>query len=147
MEKTIEIERPSAAVFGFVSDQLNAPTWQKGLLEVHRLTEGPVGVGTRHTFVRKIAGRRMEAENEYYRYEPDHDVAFRFSGPPPGAGSYHVDALTPTRTRLTTAVEMLPSGLAKLTLPVMKVVLTRQVRSNLETLKKLLESAAADRVS
>ena len=140
VEKHIDIDRTAADVFGFVSDQLNAPVWQRGLLEVERLTDGPIGVGTRHTFVRKVAGRRLEADNEYYEYEPNRKVAFRFiSGSTSGGGSYQVEPVSPSRTRLTTSVEMHPTGLARLTEPLVSIAIKREVDANLATLKELLE--------
>jgi uncharacterized membrane protein len=136
----IEIDRPSREVFAFVSDQLNAPTWQKGLIEVRRLTEGPIGVGTKHTFVRKIVGRKIAADNEYYEYQPDRRVAFRLiSGSTPGGGSYDVESLSPDRTKLGTSVELHPSGLARLAEPLMSKTIKKEVDGNLASLKELLE--------
>ncbi|MBA2513779.1 MAG: SRPBCC family protein [Solirubrobacterales bacterium] len=57
LETTVEISRPVTEVFAFVADQTNAPRWQGGLHEVRRLTEGPLGVGTEHEFIRRFAGR------------------------------------------------------------------------------------------
>ena len=34
----LDVDRPAAEVFAFVSDQLNAPHWQRGLHEVRRTT-------------------------------------------------------------------------------------------------------------
>ena len=65
VEQSITINRPVKEVFAFVADQRNAPRWQSGLLEVRRTTEGTLGVGTKHRFVRKFVGRRLEASNEY----------------------------------------------------------------------------------
>jgi hypothetical protein len=42
----LDVDRPAGDVFAFVSDQLNAPRWQRGLHEVRRTTDGPIGVGT-----------------------------------------------------------------------------------------------------
>lgn len=47
VEKSIVIGRSAEDVFAYVSDQTNAPRWQRGVLEVRRVTEGPIGVGTR----------------------------------------------------------------------------------------------------
>jgi uncharacterized protein YndB with AHSA1/START domain len=80
VEKSIVIKRPVEDVFAHVSDQTNAPHWQRGLIEVRRTTDGPMGVGTRHTFVRTFMGRRMEGSNEYTRWEPNKLVP---SKPPP----------------------------------------------------------------
>ena len=136
----IDVDRPSKEVFAYVSDQSNSPVWQRGLVEVRRLTKGPTGVGTRHTFVRRFAGRRMEADNEYVEYEPNRRVVFKLtSGPVAGGGSYQVDAVGPERTKLTTSVEMHPIGLARLAEPLMFWSVRREVEGNLVTLKELLE--------
>ncbi|MGE5601961.1 MAG: SRPBCC family protein, partial [Nitrososphaerales archaeon] len=81
-EHSIVIRRPVDEVFTFVSDQTNAPRWQQGLLEARRITEGVPGVGTRHVFVRKFLGRRLEAGNEYVEFEPNKKIVFKnTSGP------------------------------------------------------------------
>ena len=43
VEGSIVIGRPAEDVFAYVSDQTNAPRWQRGLLEVRRTTDGPIG--------------------------------------------------------------------------------------------------------
>src|SRR5450755_2607660 len=70
LEKSTVIHRPSDEVFAFVADQTNAASWQSGIVEVRRLTDGPPGVGSRHTFTRTLMGRRMTGENEYVEFEP-----------------------------------------------------------------------------
>jgi len=143
VERSIDIDRPAGDVFAYVTDQTNGPHWQRGLLEVHRTSEGPIGVGSTHTLVRTLMGRRMEASNEYTRYEPDREVVFEFTGDGmAGQGSYVVEQAGADRTRLTTRVELRPLGLSRLVEPLMAVSLRREVKANLETLKKLLEAKA-----
>lgn len=59
VEKSIDIGCAADDVFAYVSDQTNAPHWQRGLREVRRTTEGPIGLGTRHTVVRTFMGRTL----------------------------------------------------------------------------------------
>ncbi len=147
VDRQVVINRPVSDVFDFVSDQLNAPRWQKGLLNVTRLTEMPVGVGTRYAFFRKVAGRRIEGQSEYYEYEPNHKVAFRFnSGAASGAGSYEVEPISPDQTRLNSSVELHPTGLARLIGPIMAIAIKRDDDADLATLKRLLESEDGDRL-
>ncbi len=88
-ETTVEIARPVGEVFDFVADQTNAPQWQAGLHEVRRLTEGPVGVGTEHEFVRTFAGRRVASRNRFVVFEPGRYVEFEIpSGWITGRASY-----------------------------------------------------------
>ena len=44
---SIIIERPVDEVFDFVVDERNEPLYNKELLSSKKLTEGPIGVGTR----------------------------------------------------------------------------------------------------
>ena len=69
IETRLDIERPSAEVFAFVSDHTNAPLWQRGLHNVRRLTEAPIGVGTEHVFERRFAGRLIESRNRFTQYD------------------------------------------------------------------------------
>jgi len=64
-----EIARPVREVFAFVADQTNAPQWQTDLHEVRRLTDGPIGVGSEHEFVRTFAGRRFASRNRFVAFE------------------------------------------------------------------------------
>ena len=142
VEEAIVIERPLEDVFAYVSDQTNAPRWQPGLLEVRRTTDGPIGLGTRHSVVRKLGGRTITLSNEYTRYEPDKLVEFTFSGSIPGLGSYVVEPVGPDRTKVTGRVEMRLPGLLRVAEPLMALAVRRDMLAGAETLKRLLETNA-----
>jgi uncharacterized protein YndB with AHSA1/START domain len=138
-EKSIVIERPLADVFAYVGDQRNAPRWQPGLVEVRRLTDGPPGVGTRHTFVRSFVGRRLEANNEYTAYEPDRKITFRTtSGPMPLEASYLFVAV-PEGTHLTSTIDMNATGFVGLAEPLIARSLRREMDAAFLALKDVLE--------
>ena len=146
VEKSIVIDRRQEDLFEYVSDHTNAPLWQRGLLEVRRATEGPIGVGTRHTLIRMFMGRRMEASNEFTQYEPNRLVSFRVtSGSVAAQGWYVVEPAGSDRARLTSRIEMRPSGLIRLAQPLMAASLSREVEANLSDLKRLLEAKVEER--
>ena len=92
-------------MFAYVSDETNAPRWQRGVREVRDKTEGPIGLGTRHTAVRAFMGRTLELSNEYTRYE------LKIVGTMPGQASYVVEpAGTGDRARLTSRIDMQAPG-------------------------------------
>jgi uncharacterized protein YndB with AHSA1/START domain len=143
VEMSIIIHRPVEDVFAFVGDQRNAPQWQHGLLEVRRTTEGPPGIGTKHTFVRKFMGRKMEASNEYVAYEPDKFIAFKStSGPMDFEASYRTESVA-EGTRLTSIIEMQPGRFISLAEPLIAASLRREMEAGLGELKDLLESGVA----
>jgi uncharacterized membrane protein len=138
-EGNVVIQRPVEEVFAYVSDLTHSAEWQAGLVEVRRLTEGPLGVGTRYAFVRQFMGRKMEASNEFVAYEPNTTVRFRIpSGPMPGHGTYLFEA-TPDGTKVTSRVELQPRGLSRLAAPLIGASLRREIAAGLPVLKELLE--------
>jgi uncharacterized protein YndB with AHSA1/START domain len=139
---SVIIRRPVEEVFAYVTDLTHSAEWQAGLLEVRKLTDGPVGVGTRYAFVRQFMGRKVEAANEFVAYEPNRKVQFRIaSGPMPGQGTYLFEA-TPDGTKVTSIVELEPGGLSRLATPLIAASLRREITAGLPVLKELVERVA-----
>lgn len=139
VEDSIVINRPIGEVFAFVADQTNAPRWQHDLLEVRRTTDGPVGVGTKHTAVRKFLGRRLELTNEYVHFEPNKRVTFTGDGASRFEVSYLTEAIT-EGTKLTCRMQMEQGGLFGLAEPLIAGSLKRDFAANFRDLKTLLEN-------
>lgn len=140
VDDSIAIACPVEVVFDFVADQRNAPLWQDGLTVVRRITDGPMGVGTKHQASRKFLGRTMELTNEYVEYQPNKTVAFTgVSGPTRFTTSYQVEPTT-DGTKVTCRMRMDNRGLFKLADPVIAASLRRDFAANFRKLKSLLES-------
>jgi uncharacterized membrane protein len=139
-ELSIMINRPIEEVFAYVGEMQNGPKWQPALVEVRRITEGPLGIGTQYTGVRKFMGRRMESVIEYTTYEQNKKVAFKsISGPSPLEQSFLFEPTT-EGTRITSRLEMQTSGLMGLAEPLIASGLKREVDANFGILKDMLES-------
>lgn len=52
-ENTIRVDRSIAEVFAFLSDLENIPKWNYYVVEVRKLSDGPIGIGTTYHQVRK----------------------------------------------------------------------------------------------
>ena len=142
VEKTGVVDRPIEEVFAFLGDQQNAPRWQAGLVEVKRVTEGPPGIGTKHTLVRTFMGRRMEASNEYVAYEPGKLITFKStSGPVAFEASYLFQAVA-GGTQVTSRIEMDAKGFMSLAEPLIARGLRREMDEAFVTLKGLFETSA-----
>jgi uncharacterized protein YndB with AHSA1/START domain len=59
-ENTVMIRRSIEDVFGFLSDFENIPRWNYAISETHKVSEGPVGVGTIYQQVRSVPSRGEE---------------------------------------------------------------------------------------
>lgn len=140
LEDSIVIQRPIAEVFAYVSDLRNAPQWQTGLLEVRKISDGALGVGSQFTFVRKFLGQRLEASNQFTRYEPLSLISFvTNSGPVHVENSYLFEA-APEGTRLTCKLEMRPQGFSRLAEPLIAASVRREMAAEFGYLKDLLEN-------
>lgn len=141
-EHSVLINRPPEDVFAFVLDPSNDPLWQTSVVESRQVTDGPVGVGTRFTEVRHFLGRRMETTVEVTEHEDDRRSAVKFvSGPIPGSGSYSIKPAD-GGTRFTWTVQADPSGFFKLAEPVLARMMRRELSTNCENLKDVLEGGA-----
>lgn len=145
VEEHININRPAEQVFSFVTDHERIPQWKKGLVEVRRTTAGPVGVGTLDIHVSEFMGRRDEVAHELVAFEPPHRVAYRtVSGPFPGRGYFTFIPLPEGEgesgiTQVTLHSEGDPGGIYRILGPVLAAISRRQLRRDLQNLKKLLE--------
>lgn len=68
---TLTIQRPLSAVFAYWSEPDHIPAWQGGVVSYRRLSDGPPGLGTRYTVVRKALGLQQETNGEYTAFEAD----------------------------------------------------------------------------
>lgn len=153
LETKILIRRPVDEVFAFVADQTNTPRWQTGLVEVRRVTPGPIGVGTEHIFVRSMLGRRYESRTRYVDYDLDRVVAFEVDdGTVSGRVTYRFNAGDPDDTQVATAPTMASStlvtcemqfslhGIARVTEPFLRRQIERESRKDDQRLARVLES-------
>ncbi len=136
----LDISRPAADVFAYVSDQTNSPEWQQSLDEVRRTTDGAMGVGTRHTFVRRLGRRQVTGDNEYVEFEPGRRVVFIFTSSDglTGKGWYEVDPLGTDQTRLNYGVEIHLQGLTRLASPLIERSIRKEDRADTRRLKEIL---------
>jgi uncharacterized protein YndB with AHSA1/START domain len=142
IEKSITIKRPVEEVFAYVSDAQNGPNWQNGLVEARQMTEGPLGVGTQFTDVRKFTGGKSESVIQCITYEPNKKVVFKtISGSWPLEDTFLFESIT-EGTRLTDRLEIQTSGLKRLVEPLIASGLRHDMDTNFGILIDLLENRA-----
>ncbi|MGA2504993.1 MAG: SRPBCC family protein [Anaerolineales bacterium] len=139
-EMSIFFHRPVQEVFDFISDFRNGPQWQSGLLGVGRITEYPLGVGTRFTSVRKFMGRKMESGIEFTAFEVNKKFAIRsYSGSSPFKQTFLFED-TGEGTRVKTVFELELGGLMSLAEPLVAPRVRREMKADFETLREIIES-------
>lgn len=139
-ENTVTIRRPIAAVFAFLADFENIPTWNYAIVETKKTSPGPVGVGTTYRQLRSIPstseeGFQVTVFEPISRLEVHGDI-----GPFTATISYLL-APTDDGTRLTNVVDLeSASGALRLAAPLAASRVKAAVAANLDMLKQLLET-------
>lgn len=132
---SVAIHRPIGEVFAYVADPHNQHAWQLGL---HEVTVD----GNSQSEVRKIMGRRVEHKLEKVEHSENKKISHR------GKGHGHESELSRTigfadngkSTTVTMDLEVDTKGMLKAGEPVMIRMLEREVRSDLEHLRDILEA-------
>jgi carbon monoxide dehydrogenase subunit G len=144
IEESITINCPIEDVFAFVSDFRNVSQWQSGVVDVRLMTEGPVGVGTRATFVRVFLGRKLETIVEMVEFKPPTKQVFKtISGPMPGTVSRRFEP-TAEGTTVSMVIEGQAGGIFALAEPLVARSLSRGVKAAFGDLKDLLENRTVE---
>jgi uncharacterized protein YndB with AHSA1/START domain len=144
LQETIELERPVAEVYDYLVHIENTQKWQPAVIEVTRLTEGPIRVGTQFREVAKMMGRRIHTTCEITRLEPNRIMAFE--GTSDGPLEYRTTyTLEPngSGTRLRIEGSFRTRGIWRLLEPILKSEVKKGSRQELTAMKRVIETRAA----
>lgn len=138
----ILIERPVDEVFDFVADEANEPSYNSQMLRSVKLTEGPVGRGTR--FRSTIRTRRGETDVFVEHAEFDPPRRLRVLTDAPGLRVDGILTFEPvgSATRMRWEWTPQPQGWLRLLSPVVAEIGRRQERRVWESMRQHLEQRA-----
>ena len=141
VEGEITIGRPVEVVFDYVANQTNEPQYNPNMVRAEKVTEGPVGKGTRFRSAVRSAGRTAEMLIENTGYDRPRmlastttmkqmDIEYTLRFEPVAEG-----------TRMRWSGQVRPKGGLRLLGPLVTWMGTRQERRIWSSLKRHLESA------
>jgi uncharacterized protein YndB with AHSA1/START domain len=140
---TIVIDRPVEDVFAFVTDVTNDPAWHTDVLEAHKTTDGPPGVGTVWHARFKPAMGISEGDMRVVTFEPNRKQVMEGDvGPMHPTLTYEFEP-SGGGTMFTRHVQISVSGWMKLMSPMIGMMLPRQNKGYLANLKRVLEQQSA----
>ncbi len=137
IELTVEIARPPAEVFDYLSDVERLPDWQSSAVAAH--ADGALCKGARVSERRRLLGRELDTELEVTGYEPPRRLTLRSHGGPVRVTVDHVLAAGGGGTVLHVAAEAEPGGFMKLAEPLLARTAEQEFRSDFDRLKEILE--------
>jgi len=142
IETSTVINRPVEDVFAVASNPEGYVKWSPGLVEVKRISEGPVGVGTTWRLVRQALGQRLEGDLKLTEYDLNRKFTLDSKSRPfPGKARWTFNAVD-GGTRVSVLIQAEPGGFFKLAEPVLGSFTKRTNETELANLKDLMEAHA-----
>lgn len=138
---TIQIDRPRAEVFAYLTDLRNAPEWSTELL--HRTFDGEqVAVGTTGVDELRALGRILVAPWEVTEYVPPESVRIEFGGALSATSRFSFDETEAGASTIMTCVTNLhPRGLLlRMFAPFLAVDARKADKAQFLRAKQILES-------
>ncbi|MDX1511285.1 MAG: SRPBCC family protein [Nitriliruptorales bacterium] len=142
VDGSIMISAPVETVFDGWADLERAAEHQAPTKERRKLTDGPVGAGTRYAAVDRWPGRDVAFEMEITEYDrPSHLAAEWFE---PMSGSWSADFVEASSgtTKMDFVATIEPGGFMALLAPLMRPWARRQLASGLVAFKDWVEAEA-----
>ena len=142
IETATDIACPAEVVFGYCSDHTNEIEWNPAMRRVAKITDGPVGVGTRYE-MEFLPGRPMIAE--CVRFDPP--ACWTVDGSGNGIRSSFTGRVTPVPAgaRLELRMQIQTYGLLRAALPLLRRRMTRDLARDIALIKARLEGPAGPR--
>jgi carbon monoxide dehydrogenase subunit G len=139
IEQSVEIARPPAEVFAVLADPTRLAEWQGTVVEAELEGEEPMRAGTRVREVRSFLGKRIESTVEILEHEPPTRFALRSAAGPVTFRVEQTVEPVATGSRVRVQMEGEARGVLGLGARVAVKAAERQLRTDLDTLKRLLE--------
>ena len=140
IHESITINAAPEAVFALVTDLDREQEWDSGLISSEKLTDGPLGLGTRVKEVRKIPGGKAENVQEITRWEENRLMGWdTVEGKMITSGTISV---RPVGDSSEVTFEMTGRGNLLMTLfsPVISWMVGREIHRNFGMLKNMAEA-------
>lgn len=139
-KNSIFINRPPQDVFSAITDPAKLSMWQTMTETAELSSNGDLGVGSTMTVVARFLGRKFESEIEVTAWEPPHRVDWKsVNGPYPAEVSNALERQG-EGTLLTSVGQGEMGSFFKLAEGLVARQLEKQIATNYETLKLLMES-------
>ncbi len=141
-EVSVVVNRPIKDVWNVVSRIEDHPKFMSGTREASVTSEGEIGPGTTYRYVGEVLGRKFVTEGEITAFDPPRLYGFRATKSPfPLQGEWILEEQgEATKVTLRGAGE--PGGFFQMATPLLMKLARRQLETDLNNLKDLLEAQA-----
>jgi hypothetical protein len=143
--ESIEIARRPEDVFAYATEFSRFPEWQGGVVSAHPQGEAPLAVGSRAAVTRRAGPRTLPRTEEVTELNPPRSWTVRgVGGPLVAIAKGTIEPLDDgERSRLTIALDFEARGPGRLLLPLVRRQARKQLPTNEQRLKEILERKAS----
>ena len=140
VEVSVDIARPLAEVFAYITHFPNNTQWQMGVKSAEITSTGEFGIGSTYTQISQFIGRDIVFHFEVIEFEPNRRIRFKTT-----SGTFPVDivrAVEPidNETRVTAIIGGDAGGIFRLAAPLLDWMTRRQIEADYQRLKAILEA-------
>ncbi len=141
VQASVDIGRPPARVFEYLSNFENNPTWQSGMRHARFTSDPPLRVGSTYEQVARFLGRRIVSSFEVTEFIPGESISIASVG-----GSFpiqitrRVQALSDSSTRVTADISGQPGRMFLIATPLLRWIVQRSGNKDYANLKRILEA-------
>jgi len=141
IEESVTIARPVESVFAYATDLQNNTRWQTDVILTEQTSVGSLGEGTTYRLVNRFMGMHFDSEGVISEFVPNQICSYRFvSGPIGGESSFIFEPVNGgTRFITRGAIELKNFKYVGF---LARRRARRQVRNDLQRLKRILENGA-----
>jgi len=136
IEAEVNIDRSPADVFDYCSDHRHEPEWNPMMKRIEKITDGPVGVGTRYA-TEFVKGPPMVMECVRYERPTQWSLVGESAALKAGGGGNIVP--TAEGAHLVMRMEIEPHGVLKLAVPLLRHGLRSRFERDVRNIKVILE--------
>ncbi|MGS2615249.1 SRPBCC family protein [Micromonospora sp. LZ34] len=141
---TIEVARPPAEAFAYVTDPTRFAEWQQDVVSVRMADGRPPAVGSRFTTTRRIGRGEQAMTQEITEISAPRSWAARgVDGPIRPDATITVEPLSGgARSRITISLDFRGSGFGELIVPVVRRMAAKAGQASFRNLKERLDRGA-----
>ena len=142
VHSSVIIGRPVEDVYSYVLDLAsNGPEWAPDLESVEKVTDGPIGAGTRFRQVQHVMGKRRNTTLTFTAVEPNQKVEAEFKAGPMDVAMSAMFDRTEDGTRVTIDGEATGRGPLRILSPIFARQGQKIWDARLANLQRVLESS------
>jgi uncharacterized membrane protein len=132
--ESLVVDAPADSIWRVLADYPRDPEWRTGVVSMTVDPHGPPDVGTTTHEVIRVAGRTYRNDGVVDRVVPGRSIAWHTTSGAEASGVRSVRSLSPGQCEVTLALQVVPHGVNRLLVPVLRRVLRSNLRRDLEAL-------------